>query len=94
MTGIWKLNGDFFGWITNNGSLFSHNGGRIGTLVNNVFYNHNGVYIGELLNGNRIGYNPDHNDWIGAICDTEGQIIAEPMENILATDALGYNSPA
>ncbi|MEF3078507.1 hypothetical protein [Winogradskyella poriferorum] len=93
MNGIWKLNGMFFGWVTNNGSLYSQNGNRIGTLIDNVFYNHNGAYIGELLNNNRIGYNSDHNDWVGPVCYVDGQILAEPLENLLANEVIGYNSP-
>ena len=95
MNGIWKLNGQFYGWLADNGSLFSRNGGRIGTLGgNNAFYNHNGNYMGELLNGNRIGVNPDHNDWMGPICYPDGEIYNEPLDNILTTEVIGYHSPA
>ncbi|WP_417364468.1 hypothetical protein [Galbibacter sp.] len=96
MNGIWKLNGQFYGWLTDNGSLFSRNGDRIGTLAiaNNAFYNHGGAYMGELLNGNRIGINPDHSDWMGPMSNPDGQIYNEPLENLMATEVIGYHSPA
>lgn len=91
--GLWKLNGQFYGWFDENCNLYSHQGNKIGTFFGNAFHNHNGVYIGDLIHDNYIGYNPDHADWIGPICNIDDHIPLEPLLNTEAIEVIGYTSP-
>ncbi len=49
MKPVWKISGDFYGWISDNGSFYNSNGKRQGTFQNDILYNHRGKYCGELI---------------------------------------------
>ena len=93
MTGLWKISGEFYGWISENGSFYNSNGRRSGTMNNNILYNHRGNYIGELINENFIGYNQDRNFLQGPECYLDEEIYLEPLPDREQIDVNGFRNP-
>jgi len=93
MKPVWKISGDFYGWISDNGSFYNSNGKRQGTFQNDILYNHKGKYYGELVNEDFIGYNEDRDVLEGPECYLGGEIYMEPLLAKEPFDAIGYVNP-
>jgi hypothetical protein len=79
MKAVWKISGEFFGWISESGSFFNSQGKRHGTFQNNTLYNHNGKYSGELVNDIFIGYYSGRRFLHGPECYLDGEVYLEPL---------------
>lgn len=93
MKPVWKISGDFYGWISDNGSFYNSNGKRQGTFQNDILYNHRGKYCGELINADFIGCNEDRDFLEGPECYLDGEIYMEPLLPKEPFDAIGYVNP-
>jgi hypothetical protein len=93
MRAVWKISGDFYGWISNDGSFYNAEGKRKGTVNDNMLYNNEGKYSGELINENFIGYNIDRNFLEGPECYSEEEVYLEPQLSREPIDIIGYTNP-
>lgn len=93
MKPVWKISGDFYGWISENGSFYNSKGKRQGTFLNNILYNSKGKYHGELINNCFIGFNKDRSFLEGPECYVDEEVYLEPHLSKDAYEAIGYINP-
>jgi hypothetical protein len=93
MIPLWDISGEFFGWSSEVGEFYNSKGKRRGTISNNVLYDQNGLYVGEIIQEQYVGRHEDHLDWLGPICINEGEVLLEPMHELMGLETYSFHIP-